>query len=127
MSDNKRGHVELPAGNSTCPRSPPRAWAVLALAYPAAAQAQKLNAFFVGLAASPLLLVLLSVYGGVLARSWRFALASLALTGVWAAWFVAASDSASDLMAWAPILAMVAHIVAVLPLAMAWRRRHERR
>ncbi len=81
------------------------------------AHAQKLPWIVLPLAASPVIAVVLSVALGVAARSWRVGLANVALVIVWVSGFVAASSTSdSDLMAWAPIVALGLHALVMVGL-----------
>ena len=63
------------------------------------------------------------------AKSWRAGLVSAALVAAWVAWFVAASGhTTSDLLVWAPIAALGAHMLAMAAfLASRAIRRADRR
>ena len=83
---------------------------------PLDARAQKIPWTVLPLAASPVVAVVLAVALGVAAGSWSVGLGNAAAVIVWVVWFAAASNySTSDLLTWAPIVALGLH-----SLAMAW-------
>lgn len=83
--------------------------------WPPDAHAQSIPWIALPLAASPLVAVVLSAALGVATRSWAVGLGHTALVIVWVAWFATASNySTSDLLTWAPIVALGLHALLML-------------
>jgi uncharacterized SAM-binding protein YcdF (DUF218 family) len=93
------------------------------------AHAQRVPWIVLPLATSPLIAFALAAAVGMAAKSWRAGLVNAALVAAWVAWFVAASrHTTSDLLVWAPIAALGAHMLAMAAfLASRAIRRADRR
>jgi hypothetical protein len=85
------------------------------LGWTTAAHAQPVPVIVFYLAASPLVLLVLSILLGVVTRHWKWTLRSLALGAFWILWFLLASYFIeSDALNWAPIIGMWAQSVVLL-------------
>jgi len=83
--------------------------------WPSVAYAQKVAWIVLPLAVSPVLSLVLSAALGIVTRSWLVGLGNTGVVIVWVAWFVAASKySTSDLLVWAPIVALGLHAIAMV-------------
>lgn len=89
--------------------------AAAALGWATPAHAQSVPVFVIYLAASPLLLLVLSILLGVVTRHWKWTLRSLLLGALWILWFLLASYFIeSDALIWAPIIGIWAQSVLLL-------------
>jgi hypothetical protein len=88
--------------------------AAAGLGWAGAAHAQAVPVFVLYLAASPLVLLVLSILLGVVTRHWKWALRSLVLGAIWILWFLLASYFIeSDALIWAPLYGMWAQSVVL--------------
>jgi hypothetical protein len=84
--------------------------------WPLDAHAQKIPWIVLPLALSPILAIFLSAVLGVVTKSWLVGIASTGIVAAWVAWFAVASKySTSDLLVWAPIVALGLHLIVMIP------------
>lgn len=82
-----------------------------------AAYAQYVPAWLVAAALSPLLVLLLAIALGFVARSWRIGLIHVGLVALWVVLFVIAAQTVeNDYVIWTPIVLYAAHAILVLAL-----------
>jgi hypothetical protein len=97
--------------------------------WPLDAHAQKIPWIVVPLALSPVLAVFLSAVLGVVTKSWLVGIASTGIVAAWVVWFAVASKySTSDLLVWAPIMALGLHLIVMIPwiVLLVFRRARSR-
>lgn len=82
---------------------------------PAVAHAQHIPVWLAAAALSPLLVLVLAIVLGFVARSWRVGAIHTALVAVWVLlFFIASRTVENDYIIWTPIILYVAHAVLIL-------------
>lgn len=91
--------------------------AMLSLCWVGDASAQHIPDIVVAMALSPIVLLVLSIVLGLVAKNWKLGVGSVALGAVWVAWFILASMYiTTDVVIWIPLFGLAIQLLALVVL-----------